>query len=138
MMRIVAIEDNAPLEGRGASAANLPETGDPGTTCIVGIDGVGVSAEFLFGDWPRPDDAHVSLKDIEELWKLVQAGFPQNRTDHGDPWIVAQLPRRNPLCGGRRIRFEMPAQAFRCIDRHGPEFEALEPPSLEPDARVAE
>jgi len=44
----------------------------------------------LFG--PGADDVHVSLQHIHELGQLVQAIFPENVTDGGDPRIILRGP----------------------------------------------
>src|ERR1700677_3065571 len=40
--------------------------------------------------WARPDDRHISAQDVKKLRQLVQTGAPQERTDAGDPRVVAR------------------------------------------------
>lgn len=76
---------------------------------------IGVFGVFLFEFfdeerpfWSRPDEAHVSVEDVEDLRQFVQASGADEFTDFGNAWVVF----RRQLGTGR----------FFCIDAHGTEF----------------
>jgi hypothetical protein len=135
--RIKAIKNDAPVEGRGAAAAYLPEARNARTTCVVSAYGVGISTQFFLGYRARPHDAHVAFNDVEKLRELIQAGFPQNTSNLCHTRIVAQLLICQPLGRSGGIAFEVPTQAFGRICRHCTKFQALEGLSIESDPPVA-
>src|SRR5262249_10323400 len=116
---------------------DLPEAGDARTARVVGVDGLRISAQLLFGDWSRPHNTHVTSEDVEELWEFIQAGLSQNGANRGDTRIIAQLPRLDPLSCGGAIRFKVAAQAFLRVGRHRAKFQTIETLSIETDTSMS-
>ena len=38
--------------------------------------------------WARPDNGHVALQHIEQLWQFINAGAAQPGPDTGDPSVI--------------------------------------------------
>ena len=79
------------LFGFAPASVNLCISGNSRTAEVahhIFVDDVAI----LFGVgkhvWSRPNDAHVTFKHIEELWELVDVGFPDEVAKREFPWIV--------------------------------------------------
>ena len=57
-----------------AATADLPEAGDAGTNSGVMLDLLGIAGHLVLHDRARPDQAHLTTDDVNELWQFIQAG----------------------------------------------------------------
>src|SRR3989454_1033672 len=76
--RVLEVETHHVVEWEAASPAHLPEAGDPGLHVqqAPAVPDV-VGLELVRDRGARADHRHLPSQDIEKLWKLVQAGLPQ-------------------------------------------------------------
>lgn len=49
-----------------------------------------VAIQVLHQQGARPDQAHVSLQDVEQLWKLIHAGAAQESPERGEALLIGQ------------------------------------------------
>src|SRR6185312_1410706 len=81
------------LQGLGLApeAVDLRQSRDPGPHFVadhVAIDQLAVQLVVDDGMRPRPHQAHLALKHIEELRQLIERGLAQERADAGHPRIA--------------------------------------------------
>ena len=81
--------------------------------------------------WARPHQAHLSLKNVEQLRQLVQAGAAQKATHPGDARVVRALIHHLP----RSILFLHQLLLFVRVRNHGAEFVHPEQPAVFTDPR---
>src|SRR5712664_1473049 len=114
-----------------AATADLPKPSDAWPARNISVYGAGIPDELFLGNGARSYNAHVALKDVEQLRQLVQAGFAQDGADRGHPRVVPQLAIGGPLRGCNGIRIKKLAQTLWCVRNNRTEFQAIEMLSLE-------
>src|SRR5262245_49652907 len=74
-----------------AATLHLPDAGEPGGHVEPPTLPAFARIRFIHGQRPRADQCHVSLENVEELRKLIDAGLPQKCTYFGHARIVLDL-----------------------------------------------
>src|SRR4051794_14656209 len=114
-------------------AEDLPVAGDPRrqiqASAVVARD-LAILAE---DERTGPDDAHVSLEDVEELRELVERGAAQELPDPGDAWIVLDLEQPVSL-----VLFDQTSLQRLGVRDHRPELENAERLAMSADPRLPE
>ena len=83
------------------------------------------------GDWrPRPDDAHIAAKNVEELRKLVERVLAQDAPNTRDAGIVGDLEEYAVAL----VHVHDFGTSLLRIPHHGAELEAAEDAPLLADA----
>ena len=91
MLDVVEIELHHFVERNAAPPAHLPKPGEPRPHLEPELVPFLVVLELVLQGRPRPHDGHLSLEDVDELRKFIEARFPQEVSDRGDARIVCQL-----------------------------------------------
>src|SRR6202043_3811037 len=114
----------ATAPGGGIRAADdLPGAGQSGSGTHVVHDALSIFRHLVQHDRPRPNQAHLSLYDIEQLWKLVEAGLPKDSAERCNPRVALQLVVLPPFAGRVGIGRQVMSQGRVGIDDHRAEFE---------------
>ncbi|KAH2776219.1 hypothetical protein KXW38_000526, partial [Aspergillus fumigatus] len=95
--RLRSIRMPQPRDERGCAA------GDAGAHRAIGGEAVAIADDFTRHDRSRPDPAHRTQQDVEDLRQFIQAGLAQEHADRGDARIVAQFVIAFPFRPCRRI-----------------------------------
>src|ERR1035438_5061413 len=82
------------FEGDGAAAFDLPQAGDAGADAEAAALPILMEPQVITqGKRPGAHQAHVSLEDVEELGKLIDARLPQELPYGGDARIDRKSTR---------------------------------------------
>ena len=71
--------------------------------------------------WPRTNDAHLTAKDVEQLWKLVQGSLANHLAYRTQPIIMGDIPvcrRFGFVDGTKRTKLQDPELAAVDTDTH--------------------
>ena len=80
------------VEGRSASASDLPLSGDPWFHRHQSLPVPHLVAfEFVWNRWPRTHQGHRAAQNVQELRYFVDACLPQESSERSDSRVVRQL-----------------------------------------------
>ena len=101
------------LPGNGISSIDLGPPSDSGSDYVTsGLSG-GVAVKVAHEKWPRSDEAHISLEDIQELGQFIEAQASDPCPDPRHPIFV----------------WEWVAVLVECL-AHGPKLIQSEDPGI--------
>ena len=104
---------------------------------IIVVDIFAVADDLGLNDRTRADQAHFAAEYVEDLWKFVEAGTPQETSCTGHPWVVAQLLGSSPFGGCIRVGGEQIVQYAVGMLHHGAELETTERAPARADPAMA-
>src|SRR5205807_9882489 len=92
------------------------------------------TASFLGGGRAGANEAHMTLQDIKELRKLINAAAADDFADESDPRVAGRFENRSVHFVER---FEFDAKLLGVVD-HGPELVHRESPAIKAAALLLE
>jgi hypothetical protein len=100
------VEIEALRPAQRIASGDLRQAGNPGTNTMTTSVMFRVQRKVLDEQRPRPNEAHVAAKHVEQLGQLVQRRSPQPSPECGETQLVGEQVARGVSRVGHRSKFD--------------------------------